>query len=613
MGGSMRSGAGVVPSNDPDEEDQLQQRIGTENDLASKKDVRKQNIFWKTLDECNQATKPSPCLKFAPVLLDHDRTVASTDATKRTIPRADTAKSMIPKIISESFAEEKIPFKLECAFVLAVLHGGGTWYKTFRLNRAFREKTREDLFKKMDEYIHQDDQISFAEFNSFCVGKAEYVRSLPEPFRGLKHEDVRRRAFEVFDKDGSGSFDKAEFDRYFYYVEREYIKYLTRRAHLSTTAFWGRGPPFIRAESAGEDGLSMLRALVSSFGGEAADAGHPRGPRRQLEPAQQPPPGGPRGPRDYRRPSPERSGLGASATPPHARHLRGARRQPEPARQPPLASRDYRRPSPEQPGLLARASALVRQYVHICPEDEDICPSGLWSDFYYFSSNNHPLQGIFLCDPFHPFDWRERVMIELSTCFFSFLVLTLLITHVLADFMEAAGVTFVSFQLFSLIFSTLPSIAWYYILYYLYTAPCATIDDSQASVEETNKNQKIRKITETIGHTLVILSVILPVVCFLLAPDLKLSEALHELETAGLFVTTMKTVVSGRIKAYLLSWFMMLLRQFNTLVALGDPNPLAEKTLLSRLVDLVAVGQWRIEHMRFKALCEHGLQELERN
>merc|ERR1712048_1532716 len=54
-------------------------------------------------------------------------------------------------------------------------------------------------------------------------------------------------------------------------------------------------------------------------------------------------------------------------------------------------------------------------------------PPGWWADLCYYSANQHPLHGIFACDPVHPLNWFERLQMEIATIAFTFF--TLYIEH----------------------------------------------------------------------------------------------------------------------------------------------------------------------------------------
>mmetsp|Transcript_54365 Transcript_54365/g.151733 ORF Transcript_54365/g.151733 Transcript_54365/m.151733 type:complete len:557 (-) Transcript_54365:380-2050(-) len=517
----------------------------TKHSLAERKQ-------WKGRD--GRVRGRSPCWQIAPSLLE--------DATIADLMRASQAgRSLLPRSLSgrigdhsaRAFFEAKEPFSLECALVLAVVHGGSAWHRSFWLNQRANERALADLFGLMDGITSEDGHVSQEEFHAFCTSHGDLIREMPEHFHGLLYEDVRRKAFRLFDTDNSGGFSKEEFDTFFYCVEREYFKYLTRAAHLSFCSFWGRGllTPAVQGGQTEDDGgveLSMLKAMVRSFSGETVDA---------------------------------------SASSPYA---------------------ELSQPEFANPDLTTRPATPLRKYFYICRRAEDMFPRGYWKDFYYYSSNNHPLQGIFVCDRFHPFDWKERTMLELSTWCSSYVVLYLIATPKIYHIVVGAhGARFVNRHLFNLMFATVPGMAWYFLLYFLYTVPCGQIDESKTSVAEANRKAKVRLMCEFAAHALVIMSFILPFACGLLDDDTRQRAQTHDS-----YSELLVAVMSGRLKAYIIAWLVMFFVYFNPLVAVGDPNPLGEKTLMSKLVDGLALGQWRMEQMRFKALCVHGLWQLER-
>merc|ERR1712070_663722 len=59
-------------------------------------------------------------------------------------------------------------------------------------------------------------------------------------------------------------------------------------------------------------------------------------------------------------------------------------------------------------GPFIRVGCLVRDW------------RGWRHDFYYFTSNVHPLHGILCCDPVHPLTRSERIMMEVTTLLYNY-------------------------------------------------------------------------------------------------------------------------------------------------------------------------------------------------
>lgn len=528
--------------------------------------------------KCRRATRWSPCWKIAPSLLEDVKFVDVPDASK-------SAWSLLPNSLhsfhvgasdGEQFFKEKSPFKPECAFALAVIHGGGDWYNHYRLNQEVNDQVKAEIFRKIDKAISADRFISRDEFNRFFDKRQtkEYIEKKPERFHGLLHSYVRNKAFDVFDSDENGKLDREEFDKFLYHMEREYFKYLLRVAHTAFRAFWGRGMFVPTAQltkskqDGGEGGLTMLRAMVSSFGeGPVADRGEQYAEGARL-----------------RRPSylSEAENLGRA-----------------------LSQKD---PS-------AMTATPLQKYFHVPRSVGQIFPPGFWSDLNYYSANNHPLHGIFMCDRFHPLDWKERVMMELSTwcsTWFALWVMGATKGYAIRNMFESLFPGCHEL-LFSLVFVTLPGIAWWYLLYFLFTMPCANINEADSTRMEIKKEQRIRWSGELTGYLLVVISLILPFTSGLIdqhVPESTIADAVGKKDHPRL--RALAAVLVGRGKGYVIAWLMMALLYFNPLVAFGDPNPLGESTVLRLLSDTVALGQWRIERTRFQALCAFGLWELER-
>ncbi|CAK0908080.1 unnamed protein product [Prorocentrum cordatum] len=217
---------------------------------------------------------------------------------------------------------------------------------------------------------------------------------------------------------------------------------------------------------------------------------------------------------------------------------------------------------------------------------------GWWEDFKYYSANNHPLHGILMCDPGHPLDWKERLMMEISTLCYTWFVMQT--ATQLSDAADAITWGPEGKALCSVLFTTITGMVWWYALFMLFTVPCTDVDESAESASKVAKMKTIRRSCEAVGYFLVLSAVLMA--------------------TWSLWVHTdyvARPVLLGRLKAYAISWLLMFFLQFNPVVAFGNSDPAQKPTLIDKLAAIIGIGQWRIEKMTFQYLCIRGLGDLD--
>jgi len=216
-------------------------------------------------------------------------------------------------------------------------------------------------------------------------------------------------------------------------------------------------------------------------------------------------------------------------------------------------------------------------------------PQGWWKDFHYYSANNHPLHGIFMCDPYHPLSWIERVWMEVATVGFSTLT-SVLHERWVTDELVPSRVAFLSQPFaFSLVMVTIPGMIIWWTLFLLFTCKCGHVNKAGATPEEERKAWWLRVIGATLAYILCAIGLAC-LVEFFIKFDYKTRDVRHFL----------KIVVMGRIKSWIIFWCLMLFIYFNPFLAWGTTNP-DEKQ--SGIGDLIGLGQWRIEKQRFQVKC----------
>jgi hypothetical protein len=191
-------------------------------------------------------------------------------------------------------------------------------------------------------------------------------------------------------------------------------------------------------------------------------------------------------------------------------------------------------------------------------------PPGYWQDFYYYSANNHPLHGIFACDPGHPFSWLERLTVELATIMFSYFTTA-----------GDANVLFVSFA---------GTIMWN-VLFLCFTTPCLRRNQGDTSPECYRRSQLASNFFSLGGYLSVILGMLF----------------LWWTGTGEEVVPHMWPVLRGRFLSYFIFWAMMFGIYFNLFVAWGQTEADGGFSLGNH----VGLGQWRIEKQRFRNAYLH--------
>jgi len=152
-------------------------------------------------------------------------------------------------------------------------------------------------------------------------------------------------------------------------------------------------------------------------------------------------------------------------------------------------------------------------------------PQGWWPDVWYYSANNHPLHGIFMCDPIHPLSWIERVCMELATLGFTCWTAVLQYRWVTED-PDASRSPFPFLQnplIFSLVMVTIPGMIMWWTLFLLFTCKCGQVNKARTSRKATNKAKILRGVGATIAYILCTVGVLCLLYFFFahLATDMK--------------------------------------------------------------------------------------------
>lgn len=230
--------------------------------------------------------------------------------------------------------------------------------------------------------------------------------------------------------------------------------------------------------------------------------------------------------------------------------------------------------------------------------DREYCEC--WPDFWYYSANYHPLHGIFSGAPDSILSWRMRLALEVVTITFSYF------TFWLAEYNERRSLLNIFDKenpdhignkiFFNLLVVTLPGMALWWILFLLFNCPKLGVVDEALSTKEQIEKARCCRCTGIAIAWILVLLVVAGVVWASCWRDLG-------------WLTIIIVVVRGRVKGYLVSWFLQTFVYFNPLVAWGEVGE--EPTAFGTIGDLIGLGQWRIERQKFKLRCARQLSAWE--
>eukprot|EP00927_Polykrikos_kofoidii_P060148 TRINITY_DN55216_c0_g1_i1.p1 TRINITY_DN55216_c0_g1~~TRINITY_DN55216_c0_g1_i1.p1 ORF type:complete len:412 (-),score=19.95 TRINITY_DN55216_c0_g1_i1:78-1313(-) len=212
-------------------------------------------------------------------------------------------------------------------------------------------------------------------------------------------------------------------------------------------------------------------------------------------------------------------------------------------------------------------------------------PPGWLNDLLFYSSNTHPLHGIFAADPMHRLCRKERAAMELASV--SFMVTTARLMQTWVG-NRAAPIKLLSRPLvFNLLVVTIPGMLVSKLLLFLFKCPSGLLDKSRVDRSAITRSRFLSAVSEGTGYLLILLGV------------LGLNRHLLSAPARGIRSVKMRTILACRLQSYAISWLLMTLLTFNPLVAWGQPDP-AKAPCFG---DLFGVGQWRIEKQRFQRRC----------
>ena len=431
-------------------------------------------------------------------------------------------------------------FTPECQLLLTVCNQDnfdGVW----RVHSEDRAKLFNTITRhRGDGKLVLRDILEFVKVQESC----DIVRGYPSAIHGILKPSVVKDAFRQFDTDENDALDFGEWDGFLDNLETLHLSHLLNIEFQAFRAFFARGQPW------------------------AVDSSHPWA---------------------------DKSGEGYSKNALH--RIRDTLVD--------AAGNSFSWNDPDESDnelvalvdeLAHRGIKKVDRNTFQMNRDEDcvqsgfidtFIPPGWFADFIYYSANNHPLHGIFSCDPNHQLSCLERIAMELATWGFSFYTVSL--EHQWIVMGNAPLPWLENPTVFGIVFVTVPGMIVWRILFLLFTCPCASIDESMADRQEVRRSAHQRLCAAFLAYFLVVIGLCIVV---LHAWVVMVRGKSNDLEH-------MPAVIAGRMRAYIIAWVTMFLIFFNPFIAWGQPN-IDGPTSWG---DYIGIGSWRIQKQRFQSLC----------
>eukprot|EP00747_Dinoflagellata_sp_TGD_P054474 gnl/TRDRNA2_/TRDRNA2_149040_c0_seq1.p1 gnl/TRDRNA2_/TRDRNA2_149040_c0~~gnl/TRDRNA2_/TRDRNA2_149040_c0_seq1.p1 ORF type:complete len:538 (+),score=60.85 gnl/TRDRNA2_/TRDRNA2_149040_c0_seq1:68-1681(+) len=391
----------------------------------------------------------------------------------------------------------------------------------------------------------RDGKLTFAELEGFLDDEKNrrLVRSFPSALHGILNKPLLETAMREFDTDNSKSLDIQEWGSFLNALEILRLQYLLRMAFLEFRSFFARGQPWSVRQVDGSrhlDHLKVMKAKLTQASGSFLHLPVDDSVQREREMVED-------------------------------RELQALTRE-------------------------VQATGSVKHEVPKlqigCDPDGGhlwgMLPHGWTADIHYYSANNHPLHGIFSCDPKHPLSQWERTMMEIATVGLSLFGASW--KHRWVTEGQAPFAALTNEHIFRLSLITLPAVIIWWIFFMLFTCPkYGIIDESCADPTEVRKARSCERVGVWIGHGLLLLGI-----CVIVVRIVHVARSVDE-------SLQLQIIMIGRLEGYAFSWMLMLLVYFNPFIACAD-------WLLGGLIGL---GQWRAEKTRFQVRCIAALQKVE--
>eukprot|EP01062_Namystynia_karyoxenos_P075922 TRINITY_DN7377_c0_g1_i2.p1 TRINITY_DN7377_c0_g1~~TRINITY_DN7377_c0_g1_i2.p1 ORF type:complete len:516 (+),score=125.31 TRINITY_DN7377_c0_g1_i2:80-1627(+) len=226
-------------------------------------------------------------------------------------------------------------------------------------------------------------------------------------------------------------------------------------------------------------------------------------------------------------------------------------------------------------------------------------PRGLLDDYLFYIENNHSLVSIWTADPAHPFERRERVVTEMVTLGFSFLM-----SGASGQWAPAGllGWLWGSGWAAGFLFVTLPCYCLWWMLWLLQACPCLLTDPENSSRRSVDCGRKL----EVAGRLAASIVLGLGIAFWGMGACLYLIDYTPGHVTGELAISEQARHrlwlwVLARVDAYLLMFPFYFLVYFNPCASLAPSG----KGCCARALRWVGVAQWRHERDRCFSVVPH--------
>jgi len=450
-----------------------------------------------------------------------------------------------------------LDFAKACSLV-AVALGDTDWWGRYRIDDDEADHLRKDVEaaskKKRNEAAGcEDGQVQLSELKDFAfdVANKEVLLKHASCLHGLMKEVFLNEVFKTFDVDNDKCLDAIEWKEFLDHLAAMNLEHLVAIGHVAFRAFFGRGQPWdLHPENFSWNVIQGdLISAAGRFGQELKDA------------------------------------LADDET---------VDQQISDGSAPKQRSEFWNMDNEIFDSLIGsiRGSLLAPSGFQ-AGKDPDCkswhpFPPGWWQDVYYYSANNHPLHGIFMCDPIHPLSWIERVCMEIAT--WGFTMGTSLMHRRWVEENHAPLEFLSDEQTFSMLMVTIPGLIVWWTLFLLFTCKRGQVNHAHSTQVQTKKAWWMRCVGASFAYFFCVAGVAYTIYFFVEKVLNKNQEVEPYLER----------LVIARLKSYLLFWFLIFFVYFNPLISWGTPDPNKPQTGIG---DLIGLGQWRIEKQRFQVKC----------
>jgi len=432
--------------------------------------------------------------------------------------------------------------------------GDKGWWGRYRINETDAEQLRDDVERssrnKRKEFADSAERVvKFIELRDFATDEAnkDIILKHASFLHGLLNDDFLQELLTTFDEDENKGLDSDEWIKFLHHLAKKNLEYMVVVGHVAFRAFFGRGQPWdLQKEDFSWNVIQgdLMRA-AGRFGEKLPELDDVQGQVSKN--------GG--------------EFLGN------------------------MDNEVFESLIASIPEKLPAPACFQAGKDTDCKSWHPF-PPGWWEDVSYYSANNHPLHGIFMCDPIHPLSWIERVCMEIATWGFT------MGTSVMHDRWvdeehyphKPINLKFLHDEFcFSMLVVTIPSMVVWWTLFLLFTCKCGQVNLAHSSRKEVRRAKWTRFIGASLAYLCCFAGIAYTLGFFMMFN--------YGNRRIGKYVWQL---VKARLKSYAIFWFLIFFVYFNPLISWGTPDPNKPQTGIG---DLIGLGQWRIEKQRFQVRC----------